>query len=408
MEAHFRQYHTKYPTNHGDHTCLYRYANEMNGRARHLVPHCIQTSIDSQVESKLPCYGSNTMFGELKRNNVTSKLLMQWFAPIDLISDYEDFLISGIGEKELFCNCSQADYSFGTRCQYQLAVNTSSFSDLIDATFVGKEFQRDIRNLTEEHDVTCYLLFNCTIYTGFCLDWRQICDGKRDCINGRDEERCMEKELNECDEKTEYRCLSGHCIPRAFSFDLTFDCPDWDDEQKSFETAYDEYKCGWSALANCEEKACTMSRYSCGDGECYIDNMKIDSAISCTSQRDQLFVKRVYAFRERLSEKCWRYMICNLGLSCLYELSNVSNSSCQDFISRPIGTAQFCDELLNDSASCSVSDEEFFLMPSIAYPYVHVLYKWQKMTAGDRLEVKMICYNMSACNIKPQIFFNSS
>jgi hypothetical protein len=218
----FHQYHTHYLNDHGDHTCFYRYANEMDGRVHSLISYCIRSSI---ITSPGICYGKTIAFEELKGNHITARQLLLWFAPIDLISNYEDFLINGSGSnQELLCNCSQ--HSFGARCQYQFATVASSFDALVDGTLASKNQQRDIRTLTEEDDVTCYTLFNCTPATGFCLDWRQICDSRIDCINGEDEQRCIEKELNECDERVSYRCSSGHCIPRAFAFDLTLDCPD--------------------------------------------------------------------------------------------------------------------------------------------------------------------------------------
>ena len=408
----FRQYHTKYSTHNGDHTCFYRYANEFNGNARHLVPYCVRTSRINQTESQLPCYGNNATFLELKQNNVTDKQLMEWFAPIDLISDYQNFLFGGSVEAELFCNCSRADRSFGTRCQYQLAANTSSFHELVDLMFVGKIFTSDIRNLTEEYDVTCYILFNCTTYTGFCLDWRQICDGKRDCVNGQDEEQCMGKELSECDEKTEYRCLSGHCIPRVFSFDLTFDCPDWDDEQSHLSNE-PEMQCSQSAFAHCEERGCTMSRYSCGDGQCIHDKFDIGITFMCRNQRNTLLIKRVYRFRKGLSEACWQHMVCMLGLSCLYELPTVSDSFCSGHYDSYKQTASFCYELSIDSTSCPVTGEGFFPTMSMVFPYVQVLFDWQQL-APKELESEYyfsneaFCYNVSACGINTWALFNSS
>lgn len=266
-ETRFYQYHTKYSTNNEDHTCFYLSFNGFHGRANYLVPYCLRMSDISEIETHTLCYGKNVTFAELKQNNITADQLMKWFPPIDLVSDYQYFLASGFGENGIFCNCSDTNDFFGARCQYQFAMNTSSFYTLVAATFAGKDMKRDIRGLTEENDVTCHLLWNCTTYSGFCIDWRQVCDSRRDCTNGRDEEWCLEKELNNCDEKTEYRCRSGHCIPRTFAFDLTPDCPDWDDEQNTLQPIFGS---GCTTLMDpvCEEHACGNSRFSCGDGEC--------------------------------------------------------------------------------------------------------------------------------------------
>ncbi len=128
VRTQFYLYHTKYPHSHGDYMCLYRYVKEFKGQAHHLIPYCLRTSIAPEIETKLSCYGSNITFVELKRNNISAEKLLEWFTPIDLISDYQEFLLNGTRKKEGICNCSQ--YSFGPRCHYQFAINTSSFNEL--------------------------------------------------------------------------------------------------------------------------------------------------------------------------------------------------------------------------------------------------------------------------------------
>ena len=51
------------------------------------------------------------------------------------------------------------------------------------------------------YNVTCYTHFKCDRHPlmFWCLDWREICDGKIDCFNdGIDEKHCDELELQEC------------------------------------------------------------------------------------------------------------------------------------------------------------------------------------------------------------------
>ncbi|CAF5216121.1 unnamed protein product, partial [Rotaria magnacalcarata] len=64
-----------------------------------------------------------------------------------------------------------------------------------------------------------------------CLDWREICDGIVDCLDGIDELDCLELEINECDEH-EYRCHQGMCVPEQFINDnpCNPDCLDSSDE----------------------------------------------------------------------------------------------------------------------------------------------------------------------------------
>ena len=65
-----------------------------------------------------------------------------------------------------------------------------------------------------------------------CLDWREVCDGKVDCISSDvDEERCFELKQNDCAEG-EYRCHNGMCILQEFIYKdaLNPECLDGTDE----------------------------------------------------------------------------------------------------------------------------------------------------------------------------------
>ena len=70
-------------------------------------------------------------------------------------------------------------------------------------------------------DVLCYETLQCDS-GALCLDWREICDGIQQCLEGRDEENCDLLEMN--------RCENGMCIPDQFFLDGELDCLDWSDE----------------------------------------------------------------------------------------------------------------------------------------------------------------------------------
>jgi hypothetical protein len=206
--------------------------------------------------------------------------------------------------------------------------------DIVEQTFAlynnNDRMKRkfDVRTLTDR-DVPCYLMFNCTTYIGWCLDWRQICDGIRDCTNGRDEENCVQMELSECDTHNEYRCRNGMCVPKSFILDLTMDCMDFYDEQASQDIS--QY-CSNQSSVDCEDHSCGLADFSCGDGSCFWDLTGYDLLydelyVECHNQRNSLYLKHIFEKEEKstLSDDCWWHIWCALGLSCLYESANVTS-----------------------------------------------------------------------------------
>ncbi|CAF5025957.1 unnamed protein product, partial [Rotaria sp. Silwood1] len=100
------------------------------------------------------------------------------------------------------------------------------FSKVVQTTIIAKENFKGFKKLT------CFIHLNRTRGPApICLDWREICDGKLDCLDGEDEENCFELEVNECDEN-EYRCQNGQYIPKTFFHDNYYnpDCLDRTDE----------------------------------------------------------------------------------------------------------------------------------------------------------------------------------
>jgi hypothetical protein len=100
------------------------------------------------------------------------------------------------------------------------------------------EIQREILLITNG---TCYIHLEC--YRGpspMCLDWREICDSKCDCLNNCiDEKDCFQLEINECDED-HFRCKNGMCIPQHLAFDNFHfpDCMDASDVQSDSSIQY--------------------------------------------------------------------------------------------------------------------------------------------------------------------------
>ena len=66
------------------------------------------------------------------------------------------------------------------------------------------------------YHLSCYTHLECDRdqTSGACLDWPEVCNGKVDCIDGvHDDELCWQLEINDCDDKTEFPCHNGLCIP---------------------------------------------------------------------------------------------------------------------------------------------------------------------------------------------------
>lgn len=364
-----------------------------------MVPYCIRTS-DSRKINELPCFGTNYTFITLSHLNVTVNDLFKWNAPFDLISDYTHFLINGNNAEEIFCNCSHVSY-FGDRCQYFFALNLSSFDDIVEQVFALKTIKDprkrtfNVRQLSEK-DLTCYEMLNCTKYIDLCFDWRQICDGLRDCIDGRDEEHCLEMELSECDSRSEYRCKNGFCVPRDFLFDLTMDCMDFSDEQIFHDTSQ---SCFNQSSIDCEDHICGLATFSCGDGTCfqsykYEENQYGDVYKECHSQRNTLYLKHIFRYENKttLSDQCWQHMWCLLGLSCLYEHAD-TKSRCHE---GAYFAGDFCKRNRQTHSACP--DKFFFPPTQFILPGVQLLYTNRTYINQNRAgftEPIAICFNTS-------------
>ncbi|CAF4485055.1 unnamed protein product, partial [Rotaria magnacalcarata] len=137
--------------------------------------------------------------------------------------------------------------------------------------------------------IVCYETLICN--SGLmCLEWRNICDGKQNCLDGKDEEGCDLLEFNEC-ELDEYRCDNGMCIPEQYWLDGEFDCMDMSDERKftrGMECAvkFDTFLC--------DERICYPYTTSCGDGHCvmlaYLWDYSTSTDWSCLNMRERNYL----------------------------------------------------------------------------------------------------------------------
>jgi hypothetical protein len=159
-----------------------------------------------------------------------------------------------------------------------------------------------------------------------CLDWREICDGKVDCIGesfGLDEQQCDELEMNECG-KNEYRCHNGaQCIPLEFVRDgkTSLDCLDGTDELE-IDIPADHpqdnifFSCIDIATFSCEEATCRHPRsFACGDGECHRYVIIPYHTRQCIGTgRDWNSTRAIWASFDHLPSACGKALFCALKL----------------------------------------------------------------------------------------------
>ena len=237
---------------------------------------------------------------------MTSQQLYLSFAPIDVVERYQEFLESSNQSlsNQTYYNCSMP--WFGEFCQYTFYLN-SSFDGIVDESILKLKFQ--------ENNGTCYTFMTCDRGPlPSCLDWREICDGKIDCLDGGADERdCDELDSNECT-KDQYRCRNGLCVPNDFFNDnlYTPDCIDQSDEKEL--PYYGNFDCQSQLTFRCEETTCRHEYVlSCGDGQCIAGN-------KCSSRRDKLLSRAKFSQNANLhlSEYCWESLIC---VSAYYDRS---------------------------------------------------------------------------------------
>ncbi|CAF4262485.1 unnamed protein product [Rotaria socialis] len=244
-------------------------------------------------------------FKDLEKLNITTHDLLLWFAPIDLVEDYQAYLYfpSSIIASKTFNNCSSL--WFGDQCQYTFDSN-EPFSTIVFKTFHAKEnVSKDIP-LQSITNLTCYIHLECNRGgSPLCLDWREICDGRIDCLNdAADEKNCFELEINECNDD-EYRCHNGLCIPRQFVND-SFQNPDcldgtdeYDSENYKFHRQVGFLNCFTEPAFHCEESDHYFGHrgFVCGDGQHIrmlmpppLEFLNIEQALQCANGRDSIMM----------------------------------------------------------------------------------------------------------------------
>ncbi|CAF2920491.1 unnamed protein product [Rotaria sp. Silwood2] len=168
---------------------------------------------------------------------------------------------------------------------------------------------------------TCYsLLSSCDRGPWpLCLDWREVCDQKIDCLNGEDEQWCELLETTQCVED-EYRChYGGQCIPFEFLRDsrLSVDCLDASDEPEFYSVpSYQSFnwKCINIPTFQCEERTGRHVRsFPCGDGEYILRSIMPAPRTFCSNRRDYELTRILLtSFNYILDDHCRQAIFCAL------------------------------------------------------------------------------------------------
>ncbi|CAF1318013.1 unnamed protein product [Adineta steineri] len=301
-----------------------------------------------------------------------------WSSSIDLAERYQYYLDQPTQSNlsnEKFFNCTQP--WFGSRCQYSFEFNEDK---LVQNSF-ETALTSDIFN------GTCYILLECDRGgSSMCLDWREICDGRIDCLNGGiDENQCFNLEINECNEN-EYRCHNGLCIPKIF-MEMNFEeaqCLDKSDY--SVNSFYLRFYFHLN-LFECQEFICRPDegKFSCGDGQC------VEDFSQCKNNR-HLALSQSLSTQGNLSYECWISMVCLTKI-----IDKIENISCDQFIQS--------SEIIEQLKSCKFP-LQFPVIP-VLYGHVKFIYHPKQIdNINGTLSLKpdYICYDEQLCDFLTPTF----
>ncbi|CAM4931377.1 unnamed protein product [Rotaria socialis] len=380
------------------HDCLYYnstddfpdYEGGWHGLSQ-IIQYCIRPEPFEVVNSALlNVHGTVHTFNELRQQQVTSQQLCEWSAPVDLAEDYQVYLDNPneLFPNQTFNNCTRP--WFGQFCQFRFDED-KSLSDIVKMSLASKSQHSE--NAFEITNLTCYMHLNCR--TGpepRCLDWRDVCDGKIDCMNGNDDERyCVELEISICG-KDEFQFHNGQCIPMEFYRNdrANPDCLDGSDEKGSF-------ACSEDPTMRCEDRSSGLGftpelqyiTFNCGDG----NPVDIGDSRDCEKGRLSLFTKTIFSKINNpfLTIECWSAMIDSLEIKKHMNIGIQTNSPCQKSGSR-------CNAFI--SAHCPT----LFAFPFFPTLFGHIyLYYSQNQSIDEVLASRnpikphYVCYNEQLC-----------
>ncbi|CAF4081076.1 unnamed protein product, partial [Adineta steineri] len=305
--------------------------------------------------------------------------ILRWSSSIDVAEQYQYYLdrpIQSNLSNETFFNCT-SPWS-GSRCQYALELNEDeSVQNLFKMTLTNNMFRQ-----------TCYILLECDRGDpSMCLDWREICNGRIDCLNdGIDEIGCFNVELNECNEN-EYRCHNGLCIPKIF-LEMKFveaQCFDGSDGIiKNNHLLGSNYR---PHLSECRECICRPDegQFTCGNGQC------VEDFGQCKNNRHLALTQSINV-QGNLSYSCWIVMV------CLSKITNkIENVTCDQLMQS--------SEIIEAFKNCTFPLE--FPVTPVLFGHVRFLYDPKEI---DNINITLaltpdyVCYDEQLCDFLTPAF----
>ncbi|CAF0959222.1 unnamed protein product [Adineta ricciae] len=307
------------------------------------IPYCIRLLNESILDEDISI--DNTIHNGLKYEIYLNNM--------DESSSFENDI--------LFYNCSSP--WFGPRCSFAFDLeNDRSLDEVVLLHFYNKPM------ITNGSIITCYEHLKCTWTSLLCLDWREICDRKMDCLDGSDELHCWQLEINECS-ANEYRCHNGQCIPKEFFHDIQLnpDCLDRTDES----IRNDDYPdfCSRDPSFRCEEHTCRPGKteYPCGDGQCTAE-MDTRFGAGCQNGRHNPLLNN----------------LCSYAMACLMHMD-----------------VPWCDGFCTDT-NCTLKhcpDVYEFPLGPILFGHVRLMFQnaEREIESSEVLLPNYVCYNENLC-----------
>ncbi|CAF4152073.1 unnamed protein product, partial [Adineta steineri] len=398
--------------NHNSETifdCFYAYMideldpdNIPMNQTNYLIPYCRRLLSNDDINEIEGSIENRYTFKNLSLQGITSEDLLQWSISIDIIEHYSIYLIKNDAKFDnfIFNNCSSLWFSSNCQYTFNLSIAIESFGDYVVSSFKNRK-QYEKKLLIH----TCYLYLS-ECYRGpepMCLDWREICDGKIDCIEGDfgvDERYCHELEIKECEEN-EYRCHNGaQCIPLEFYRDgfTSRDCLDGTDEVPRFlgyvgNPRPSFLKCIDMVIFACEETTCRYPGYfSCGDGDCIYDydtvfNIVGRKILGCFgTSRDIYYSRAIYMSAKQYPIDCYKLLFCKLRF--------------YDYIQNDLFTERDClSSNWSSTNNCTMEYLSFPLQP-LVYGYFQPVYLTKNLMNHfrDKIPPTYICNDRRLCS----------